>query len=143
MISAILQFPFDKDAQKAVCEKVTNYIKFYPANGNTHMFIASDVSYSKDDNVATEFFKKYNMEYSRIKDKAARDEYENDFITYARTGALDGFFVFPDCFKPLKTGMSKINDKISKSSKKDSTIPYSVDTSAIKVSVGVLRRLRL
>ena len=107
------------------------YMRFYLANNNTDVYIVADTSYDKDNNTLTNFFKQHNLRYRALEDKAALTEYKFDFIDCARTGVLNGLFIMPDYIKPLKTGMGKINDKISKNSKKTSAIPYSNDTETI------------
>ena len=39
--------------------------------------------------------------------------------------------MIPDFVKPLKTGMAKLNNKMSKGNQKTSVIPYSQDSSPI------------
>lgn len=103
------------------------YIRFYPANTNTDVYIVSDGEYDKYSNAMTVFFKNNNFKYILTTDRDALREYKFDFIDCARAGMLDGLFIMPDYIKPLKTGLGKINDKISKNSKKNSAIPYSND----------------
>ena len=110
------------------------YMKFYPALHDTDVYIVSDASYDKNDNGVTEFFKSQNYNYETLEDDDAYKEYKFDFIDYARSGALEGLFTLPDGLKPLKKGMSKINDKLSKGNQKTSAIPYSEDNDPIDLT---------
>ena len=88
------------------------YMKFYPALHDTDVYIVTDGKYDKKNNGVIDFFKSQNFKYETLEDKEAYKEYKFDFIDYARSGALDGLFTLPDGLKPLKKGMSKINDKL-------------------------------
>ena len=110
------------------------YMKFYPALYDTDVYIVTDGEYDKDNNGVTDFFKSQNYKYETLEDKEAYKEYKFDFIDYARSGALDGLFILPDGLKPLKKGMNKINDKLSKGNEKTSAIPYSEDNDPINLT---------
>ena len=110
------------------------YIKLYPAHKDTNIYIVADTNYDKSSNTLTEFFSHNNMKYAQLEDNAALSEYKFDFVDYARKGNLDGLFIMPDYIKPLKTGMGKLNDKMSKNSKKTSTIPYTEDNDPIDLT---------
>ena len=110
------------------------YMKFYPALNDTDVYIVTDGKYDKKNNGVTDFFKSQNYKYETLEDKAAYKEYKFDFIDYARSGALEGLFTLPDGLKPLKKGMNKINDKMSKGNKKTSAIPYSEDNNPINLT---------
>ncbi|MCQ2957395.1 MAG: hypothetical protein MJ180_00670 [Candidatus Gastranaerophilales bacterium] len=110
------------------------YVKLYPANNNTNMYIVADVEYEQANNDMTKFFKAHNFKWRVLQDKEAEDEYYFDFIAYARTGNLDGLFIMPDFVKPLKIGMQKINDKISKNSKKTGVLEFENDTKPIDLT---------
>ena len=122
------------NAYYAVYDGEHYYMKFYPAYRDTDVYIVTDGKYDKKNNGVTEFFKSQNFRYEDLQDKDAYKEYKFDFIDYARSGALDGFFTLPDGLKPLKKGMSKINDKLSKGNKKTSAIPYTVDKDPINLT---------
>ncbi len=122
------------NAYYAVYGEEHYFIKLYPANSNTHMYIVSDASYEVSDNDMTKFFKYNNLKWKILEDKEAEKEYYFDFIAYARTGKLDGLFVMPDFVKPLKVGMQKLNDKISKNSKKTAALKYENDTNPIDLT---------
>ena len=110
------------------------YMKFYPALHDTDVYIVTDGEYDKEKNDVTDFFKSQNYKYETLEDKEAYKEYKFDFIDYARSGALDGLFTLPDGLKPLKAGVSKINDKLSKGNEKTSAIPYSEDKDPIDLT---------
>ncbi|MBR1907914.1 hypothetical protein IJ818_03155 [bacterium] len=110
------------------------YMKFYPALNDTDVYIVTDTKYDKKNNEVTDFFKSQNYKYETLQDKAAYKEYKFDFIDYARSGALDGLFTLPDGLKPLKRGMNKLNDKMSKGKEKTSAIPYSEDNDSINLT---------
>ena len=109
------------------------FVKFYPANNNTNIYIVSDSEYNKDKNKVTNFLQSKNLIYAKLEDKSAMYEYKNEFIDFARTGALEGLFVLPDYVKPLKTGMGKLNTAINKHTKQSSAIPYKEDWEAIEL----------
>ena len=110
------------------------YMKFYPALNDTDVYLVTDGEYDKNNNDVTDFFKSQNYKYETLEDKEAYKEYKFDFIDYARSGALDGLFTLPDGLKPLKAGMNKINDKLSKGNEKTSAIPYSEDKDPIDLT---------
>ena len=110
------------------------YLRVYAANNNTDLYIVADTEYDENNNSITELLKAKGYAYRPISDKDALKEYKFDFVDCARSGALEGLFVLPDYIKPLKKGVGKINDKISKSSKKNSAIPYSDDTDPIDLT---------
>ena len=110
------------------------YMKFYPALHDTDVYIVTDGEYNKDDNDVTTFFKSQNYQYETLEDREAYKEYKFDFIDYARSGALDGLFTLPDGLKPIKTGVSKLNDKLSKGNQKTSAIPYTEDNDPIDLT---------
>jgi len=110
------------------------YMKFYPALKDTDVYLVTDEEYDKDNNDVTAFFKSQNYQYETLEDKEAYKEYKFDFIDFARSGALEGLFTLPDGLKPLKKGMNKINDKLSKGNEKTSAIPYSEDNNPIDLT---------
>ncbi len=110
------------------------YMKFYPALHDTDVYIVTDGEYDKENNGVTDFFKSQNYKYETLEDQEAYKEYKFDFIDYARSGALEGLFTLPDGLKPIKKGVSKINDKLSKGNEKTSAIPYSEDTDPIDLT---------
>ena len=110
------------------------YMKFYPALHDTDVYIVTDAEYDKDNNDVTAFFKSQNYQYETLEDKEAYKEYKFDFVDYARSGALDGLFTMPDGLKPIKKGVSKLNDKMSKGNEKTSAIPYSEDNDPIDLT---------
>ena len=110
------------------------YMKFYPALNDTDVYIVTDGEYDKNNNGVTDFFKSQKYIYETLEDKEAYKEYKFDFIDYARSGALNGLFTLPDGLKPLKKGVSKLNDKLSKGKKKTSAIPYSEDKDPINLT---------
>ena len=123
-----------RNAYYATYEDEHYYMKFYPALHDTDVYIVSDASYDKENNGVTDFFKSQNYQYEKLDDNEAYKEYKFDFIDYARSGALDGLFTLPDGLKPLKKGMTKINDKLSKGNDNTSTIPYSEDKDPIDLT---------
>lgn len=115
--------------------KETYYLRFYPANKDTNVYIVANEEYSKTDNEITKFCQKMGYKLEELKDKDALREYKFDFYDLARKNQLGGFFISPDCIKPLKVGMSKINEKMSKNSKKNAVIPYSEDNEPIDLTL--------
>lgn len=113
----------------------TYYMRFYPANKNTDVYVVANENYNKTNNELTEFCKRNNFQIVELDDRNALREYKFDFYDLARKDQLGGFFISPDCLKPLKTGMSKINNKLSKNSKKNAAIPYSEDVDPIDLDL--------
>ena len=113
----------------------TYYVRFYPAYKNTNVYVVANDDYNKSNNELTQFFTSQNYKVAELSDKEALKEYKFDFYDLARKNSLGGFFISPDCIKPLKTGMSKINEKMSKNSKKNAVIPYSEDTDPIDLTI--------
>ena len=110
------------------------YLRVYAANNNTDLYIVSDTDYDKNNNSITDLLKSKGYAYEFIKDREALKEYKFDFVDCARSGALDGLFILPDYVKPLKTGVGKVNEKISSFSKKNSAIPYTEDKDPIDLT---------
>ena len=100
------------------------YIKIYPAHKNTDIFVVSDAKQNKTSNPLTKSFSALSYQYEVIKDKAAIDEYKNDFIENARSGAFNGIFVVPDCLAGVKKGITKATKKIKKNTKTTVALPY-------------------
>ena len=113
----------------------TYYVRFYPANKDTNVYVVANENYNKKNNELTKFFQANNYKVSELNDKDALREYKFDFYDLARKNQLGGFFISPDCIKPLKTGMGKINEKLSKNSKKNAVIPYSEDNEPIDLTL--------
>ena len=113
----------------------TYYIRFYPANKDTNVYVVANEEYSKTDNELTKFCKLQGYRYGNLEDNEALREYKFDFFDLARKNELGGFFISPDCIKPLKIGMGKINEKMSENSKKNAVIPYSEDNEPIDLTV--------
>jgi len=112
-------------------DKMTYFIRIYPANNNTHVFVVSNTKYDVHNNDLTVFLKQLDLKYYQLNNKSAFEEYKFDFYDLARKQKLGEFYISPDLVKPLKTGMSKLNNKLAKGNKKTSVIPYSVDNNPI------------
>ena len=110
----------------------TYYMRFYPANKNTNVYVVANEHYNKTNNELVSFCKSQNYKLRTLEDKEALREYKFDFYDLARKNELGGFFISPDCIKPLKVGMGKINEKMSKNNKKNAVIPYSEDKEPIE-----------
>ena len=113
----------------------TYYIRFYPANKDTNVYIVANEEYSKTDNDLTKFCKLQGYKFGELDDNEALREYKFDFFDLARKNELGGFFISPDCIKPLKAGMGKINEKLSEKSEKNAVIPYSEDNDPIDLTL--------
>jgi len=111
--------------------EVTYFVRLYPANTDTNIFIVTNEDYDEKDNDITRFLQKNGYKYSKSSDKDAMKEYKVDFYNLARKQALGNFYITPDVVKPLKTGMRKLNNKMAKNSKKTSVMPYSIDSEPI------------
>ncbi|MBO6273403.1 hypothetical protein J6O48_11575 [bacterium] len=110
------------------------FLKFYPANEHTDIFVVSNEKYDVKNNDVTEFLKQSGLEYEKTPDKAALKEYKFDFYKYARKENLGNFYISPDLVKPLKTGMAKLNNHFAKNNKKTSVFPYNNDTDPIDLT---------
>lgn len=111
------------------------FIKLYPANKNTNIYVVSNEKYDVKNNELTELLTQWGYKVSKLEDKAAMKEYKFDFFMLARKQALGNFYISPDLVKPLKTGMAKLNNKMAKDNKKTSVFPYSNDTEPIKLTL--------
>ena len=110
------------------------FIKLYPANGSTNIYVVSNEKYDVNNNELTEFLKQYGYSYDKLKDRDALKEYKFDFFTLARKNELGNFYISPDLVKPLKTGMAKLNNKMAKNNKKTSVFPYTPDADPIDLT---------
>jgi hypothetical protein len=110
------------------------FVRLYPDNQNTHIYVVSNEKYDVENNEMTDFLKQHKYQYEKIDDKAALKEYKFDFFTLARKQELGNFYISPDLVKPLKTGMAKLNNNMAKNNKKTSVFPYSVDTEPIDLT---------
>lgn len=115
-------------------EKCSYFIRLYPANQNTNIYVVSNEKYDVENNEVTDALKKAGYQVSKLDDSAAMKEYKFDFYILARQEKLGNFYISPDLVKPLKTGMSKLNNKLAKNNKKTSVIPYSVDSNPINLT---------
>lgn len=114
--------------------KSSYYLRFYPANQNTNVYVVSNEKYDVNNNEMTEFLKQSGYKYEKLTDKAALKEYQFDFYGLARKQKLGNFYISPDLVKPIKTGMAKINNRMAKDNKKTSVFPYSNDTKPIELT---------
>lgn len=116
-------------------EKNNSYfVRFYPANQNTDVFVVSNEKYDVKNNDLTQLLDVFGYKYEKLTDKEAIKEYKFDFYALARKHKLGSFYISPDLVKPLKTGMAKLNNKMAKNNKKTSVLPYSVDSEPIKLT---------
>lgn len=107
------------------------FIRLYPANGNTNIYVVSNEKYDVENNELTEFLKQCGYSFEKLDDRDALREYKFDFFTLARKNELGNFYISPDLVKPLKTGMKKLNNKMAKDNKKTSVFPYTPDPDPI------------
>ena len=115
-------------------KKCSYFVRLYPANQNTNVYIVSNEKYNVKKNELTDFFQQNGYKYDELDDKDAMKEYKFDFFTLARKQELGNFYISPDLVKPLKTGMAKLNNHMAKNNKKTSVFPYSNDTEPIKLT---------
>ncbi len=111
------------------------YIRFYPANQDTNIYIVSDKKFNFNQNILTQTFDKLSYSYSMLTSKEALKEYKFDFIDLARAGEFQGFFIIPDYIKPLKTTVNKINNYVGLRTKKKALKPYSNDKNEIRLTL--------
>ena len=111
------------------------FVRLYPANKNTNIFVVSNEKYDVENNEMTDFLKQSGLSYEKVDDKDAMKEYKFDFFTLARKQELGNFYISPDLVKPLKTGMAKLNNHMAKDNKKTSVFPYSNDTDPIDLTL--------
>jgi len=107
------------------------FVKLYPSNQNTNIYVVSNEKYDVEKNELTDLLAQHNYKFSKLEDENALREYKFDFFTLARKEELGNFYISPDLVKPLKTGMKKINDKMAKGNDKTSVFPYTPDTEPI------------
>ena len=111
----------------------TYFVKLYPSNQNTNIYVVSNEKYDVEKNALTDLLTSGGYKYAKLEDEAALKEYKFDFFTLARKEELGNFYISPDLVKPLKTGMKKINNKMAKDNKKTSVFPYTPDTEPINL----------
>jgi len=107
------------------------FVKLYPSNQNTNIYVVSNEKYDVEKNELTDFLTYYGYKFAKLEDEAALKEYKFDFYALARKQQLGNFYISPDLVKPLKTGMKAINNKMAKDNKKTSVFPYTPDTEPI------------
>ena len=107
------------------------FIRLYPSNQNTNIYVVSNEKYDVEKNELTDFLTLGGYKFSKLEDEEALKEYKFDFFTLARKEELGNFYISPDLVKPLKTGMKKLNNNMAKDSKKTSVFPYTPDTDPI------------
>ena len=116
-------------------ENCTYFVRLYPANENTNIFVVSNEKYNVENNEMTELLTYYGYKYDKVEDRAAMKEYKFDFFTLARKQELGNFYISPDLVKPLKTGMAKLNNHMAKDNKKTSVFPYTPDNEPINLTL--------
>ena len=109
----------------------TYFVRLYPSNQNTNIYVVSNEKYNVEQNELTDLLTKGGYKFAKLEDELALKEYKFDFYTLARKEELGNFYISPDLVKPLKTGMKKINNKMAKDNKKTSVFPYTPDTEPI------------
>ena len=107
------------------------FVRLYPSNQNTNIYVVSNEEYNVEDNEMTDLLKQWGYQIDKLEDEAALKEYKFDFFTLARKQELGNFYISPDLVKPLKTGMKKLNNHMAKDNKKTSVFPYANDTEPI------------
>jgi len=111
------------------------FIRLYPSNKNTNIYVVSNEKYDVKQNELTDLLTQSGYKFAKLDDKDALKEYRFDFFTLARKQELGNFYISPDLVKPLKTGMAKLNNKMAKNNKKTSVFPYSNDTNPIDLTL--------
>ena len=114
-------------------ENSSYFVKLYPSNENTNIYVVSNEKYDVEQNELTDFLTKGGYDFDKLEDKDALKEYKFDFFTLARKQELGNFYISPDLVKPLKTGMKKLNNNMAKDNKKTSVFPYTPDTEPINL----------
>ena len=109
------------------------FIKLYPSNQNTNIYVVSNEKYDVEKNELTDFLTNGGYKFAKLEDEAALKEYKFDFFALARKQELGNFYISPDLVKPLKTGMKKLNNSMAKDNKKTSVFPYTPDTEPINL----------
>ena len=118
------------------------FVKLYPSNQNTNIYVVSNEKYDVEKNALTDLLTQGGYKFSKLEDDGALREYKFDFYTLARKQELGNFYISPDLVKPLKTGMKKINNSLAKDNKKTSVFPYTPDTEPINLDCVDTRLLR-
>ena len=109
------------------------FVRLYPANQNTNIYVVSNEKYDVEKNALTDLLTRGRYSFAKLENEAALKEYKFDFYTLARKEELGNFYISPDLVKPLKTGMKKINNSMAKDNKKTSVFPYTPDTEPINL----------
>jgi len=111
----------------------TYFIKLYPSNQNTDIYVVSNEKYDVEKNELTDLLTKGGYKFGKLEDENALREYKFDFYTLARKNELGNFYISPDLVKPLKVGMKAINNKMAKGNEKTSVFPYTPDNEPINL----------
>lgn len=114
-------------------ENCSYFVKLYPANQNTNIYVVSNEKYDVEKNELTDLLAYHGYKFEKLEDESALKEYKFDFYTLARKQELGNFYISPDLVKPLKTGMKKLNNTMAKDNKKTSVFPYTPDTEPINL----------
>jgi len=109
----------------------TYFVRLYPSNQNTNIYVVSNEKYNVEKNDLTDLLTNGGYRFTKLEDEDALKEYRFDFYTLARKEELGNFYISPDLVKPLKTGMKKLNNKTAEGNKKTSVFPYTPDTEPI------------
>jgi len=123
-----------KDAYICIYNGSSYFLRVYPAGRNTNIYIVTNEKCDVNKNDVTEFLKRGGYQYAKLTDKAALKEYQFDFYKLEREKKLGNFYISPDLVKPLKVGMTKLNDKLAKKNAKTSVMPYSADANPIDLT---------
>ncbi|MBR1617511.1 hypothetical protein IJ670_05100 [bacterium] len=123
-----------KNAYIYTDDKSTYFLRLYPANENTNIFVVSNEKFDVEKNELTDVLKTWGLKYDKMDDKDAFKEYKFDFYTLARKQELGNFYISPDLVKPLKVGMAKLNNRMAKNNKKTSVFPYTPDNNPIDLT---------
>lgn len=109
------------------------FVKLYPSNQNTDIYVVSNEKYDVEKNELTDLLTTWGYQFSKLDNEDALKEYKFDFYALARKQELGNFYISPDLVKPLKTGMKKLNNNMAKDNKKTSVFPYTPDNEPINL----------
>ena len=65
-------------------ENSSYFVKLYPSNENTNIYVVSNEKYDVEQNELTDFLTKGGYDFEKLEDKDALKEYKFDFFTLTR-----------------------------------------------------------
>ncbi|MFI3300621.1 MAG: hypothetical protein R3Y28_04285 [Candidatus Gastranaerophilales bacterium] len=111
----------------------TYYIRYYQDFDNTNIFVGSSSRKAKNSNDVETILIKTKTAYEELKDKQIKEEYQFDFIRYAREKKLPSLKVVPKKTQWFEDTVDKIDAKLIKDNKDVPQVAYKNNTDEIEL----------